>query len=217
MKLANFLLAMTGFLTLNAFGAPSLDDFLEERGVTRIEGHIYSRKGRLAKFFVDLLEKNPQVRHIGEIGFNAGHSSQLFLNARKNIKVTSFDIMLHPYVYDAKEYIDLYYPGRHVLIPGNSKVSVPQFYSENPDVKFDLVFVDGCHKYGAALSDILTMRPFAHKNTLLVLDDVNQVGKNADKARQECVERGIITEGEVFRFGPYKAWALCRYILDEED
>ena len=40
-----------------------------------------------------------------EIGFNAGHSSELFLK-HTSAHVTSFDLGDHPYVAHAKEYID---------------------------------------------------------------------------------------------------------------
>ena len=73
-----------------------------------------------------------------EIGFNAGHSSELFLKYT-SAHVTSFDLGEHPYVSHAKEYIDAY-PGRHSLIIGDSTVTVPKCIG-----KYDIIFIDGGH------------------------------------------------------------------------
>jgi hypothetical protein len=50
-----------------------------------------------------------QITRIMEIGFNAGHSAELFLK-HSSAHVTSFDLGDHD-----KEYIDAY-PGRHSLM-----------------------------------------------------------------------------------------------------
>ena len=77
-----------------------------------------------------------------EIGFNAGHSAELFLKYT-SAHVTSFDLGDHPYVTHAKEYIDAYYPGRHSLILGDSTVTVPKCIG-----KYDIIFIDGGHSPG---------------------------------------------------------------------
>ncbi len=41
-----------------------------------------------------------------EFGFNAGHSSEVFLENNNSLLLTSFDLGEHNYVLSAKEYID---------------------------------------------------------------------------------------------------------------
>jgi hypothetical protein len=38
------------------------------------------------------------------IGFNDGHSAEIFLQTNKNLKLTSFDLGEHDYVNVSKEY-----------------------------------------------------------------------------------------------------------------
>ena len=100
----------------------------------------------------DLLNLLNEIKplKILEIGFNAGHSSELFL---KNSKATvvSFDLGYHSYVYYAKKYIDSIYPDRHTLILGDSNITIKQFNEET----FDIIFIDGGHDYECAKNDII--------------------------------------------------------------
>lgn len=56
--------------------------------------------------FLYNLAKRPNVRLIGEIGFNAGLSSYAFLMTNPEACAYSFDLGEHDYVKPAKEYID---------------------------------------------------------------------------------------------------------------
>ena len=116
--------------------------------------------------------------------------------------------MKHPYTIYGKEYIDLKYPKRHQLIKGNSLYSVPRF---DKNIKFDLIFVDGGHSFVVALCDIINMRSYANKDTILIIDDVNFF--SVKKAWQYCVDHKIITPGKYFASGR-KGWQQCKYIFD---
>ena len=97
-----------------------------------------------------------------EIGFNAGHSAELFLKYT-SAHVTSFDLG-DPYVAHAKEYIDAYYPGRHSLILGDSTVTVTNCIG-----KYDVIFIDGGHDYDIALADLQNAKRLARKNTIVIM------------------------------------------------
>ena len=116
----------------------------------------------------DLLNLLNEIKplKILEIGFNAGHSSELFL---KNSKATvvSFDLGYHSYVYYAKKYIDYIYPDRHTLILGDSNITIKQFNEET----FDIIFIDGGHDYECAKNDIINCKRLAHSFTIVIMDD----------------------------------------------
>lgn len=119
----------------------------------------------------DLIRYVAPVTRIMEIGFNAGHSSDLFLSANPSARVVSFDIGTHDYVTAAKRFIDANYPGRHTLILGDSRTTVPTYASEHPNETFDVIFIDGGHDYDTALADLKNCQKLAHKDTTVILDD----------------------------------------------
>ncbi len=145
-----------------------LNRFLKEKNIHFQEGFCEQIKGQ-----VELLKKivnQPNIKNVMEIGFNGGHSANLFLSLNPEIKVTSFDLGEHSYVHDAKEYIDIKYPSRHTLILGDSRLTLPKFIRMN-STKFDLIFIDGGHEFDIALMDITNCQYLAHTETIVIMDD----------------------------------------------
>jgi predicted O-methyltransferase YrrM len=143
--------------------------FLSSRGFNSfIEGHSQE----ISQQTLDLisLTNKPNI-NIMEIGFNAGHSAEIFLKNNESLTLTSFDLGQHPYVLTAKEYIDATYPNRHKLILGDSTVTIPSYLESNKDTKFDFIFIDGGHDYGIAKSDMVNCFHLAHKDTIVAIDD----------------------------------------------
>jgi len=190
----------------------TLDEFLKKRGHSGLEGHIYSAGKEQPEYFKNLLKKSVKIRKIAEVGFNAGHSSELFLEERGDILVTSFDIMKHKYSFSAKEYIDKKYPKRHSLIKGDSKVSIPEYSKSHID-KFDLIYIDGWHFGDHAWHEIINLKKHAHQDTVLVIDDVNYQG--AYEAWKKAVKEKVITHGKYYLYKG-KQWMECRYIFNSE-
>lgn len=186
----------------------SLSEYLQNHNQKVTEGYISNTTHLQVDFFVALLKDNPSIKHIAEIGFNAGHSSELFLQSVPDAKVVAFDIMKHGYAKLGKAYIDLQYPGRHRLIEGNSIISVPAFQKEHATLTFDLIFIDGGHDFQTALHDIINMKMLASPHTFLVVDDIKY--KSVALAWEKCVQKGLVKEQQRFAGGG-KAWVLGQY------
>lgn len=162
---------------LLAFALPAtliatLDDYLAQHKVSAAESAM-PRAQKL--FFLNVLNKNPRIVRIAEIGFRSGRSADLFLSAREQISVVSFDVASSPYLEEGKEYVDARYPGRHVLIQGDSLQSIRSYAKEHPEETFDLIFINAGEDYSAAWHGLYNMKMLSHSGTVLVMNDAAQL------------------------------------------
>jgi predicted O-methyltransferase YrrM len=164
-----------------------ITNFLNDRGFHLFEGYSQQIQEQVEDLII--LTNKPNL-NVMEIGFNAGHSAEVFLHNNKELTLTSFDLGIHNYVTTAKEYIDAYYPNRHNLILGDSRTTIPIYLQNNKDTKFDIIFIDGGHDYEIAKSDMDNCFYLAHKDTIVILDDT------------------IFTKGweQAHTIGPTKTW-----------
>ena len=114
------------------------------------------------------------VRTVCEIGFNAGHSSLLWLEANPKSIVYSFDINHWKYTEPMVNYMKKTYPGRLNSCFGDSTVTVP-YVAEQTNIKCDIAVIDGGHFDLVPLLDIINMRLMSHNETLVFVDDIGQV------------------------------------------
>jgi len=170
----------------------ALSDYLRFRGCKHIEGNCQQIYGQVTDLIAlssgGIDKESERPLRIMEIGFNAGHSAEVFLN--NNCKyLVSFDLGDHDYVMVAKEYMDRIYPNRHQLVLGDSRETIPKFMAQFPESEFDLIFIDGGHDYDIAKSDLENCLKIATKDTLIIMDD--------------------IVEGQQYQwtYGPTRAWS----------
>lgn len=150
----------------------SVTSYLNNLGFYMFEGYT-QQISQQVEDLIDLMDFQLQKKtniNIMEIGFNAGHSAEIFLKHDNNLTLTSFDLGTHDYVKYAKEYIDITYPNRHKLIVGDSRDTIP-IYSQLKDTKFDIIFIDGGHDYEIATNDMKNCFHLAHEDTIVILDD----------------------------------------------
>jgi predicted O-methyltransferase YrrM len=146
----------------------SINNFLNNKGFNSFEGHCQEILQQVQDL---ILLTNKQNINIMQIGFNAGHSAEIFLKNNNNLTLISFDLGIHEYVMIANEYINNTYPNRHKLILGDSQITLPKYIGENKNKKFDIIFIDGGHDYNIVKSYIENCFMLSHKDTIVILDD----------------------------------------------
>lgn len=154
-----------------------------------------------------------------EIGFNAGHSAEIFLDSNPHVKLTSFDLGEHDYVKVVKEYIDATYPGRHELILGDSTVTIP---AHSYDSTYDLIFIDGGHDYEIASADLSSCARFAHKDTVVIMDDTMFSNDETWRATfnygpthawMRAIQQGVIVETDHCDYRQYRGMSWGKYCV----
>lgn len=191
----------------------SVIDYLNEKGFMNFEGGSYNIELQTRE--LRQLVSSAKIKTVLEIGFNNGHSSDIFLQSNPNCKVTSFDLGEHEYVSHAKEYIDLVFPDRHTLILGDSTKTIPDYSSKNPNQTFDFIFIDGGHAYEVAKADVENCFQLSHKDTVLVVDDITTMKEferewtiGPTRVWEEYTETGMILPQKArnYTYGRGMSW-----------
>jgi len=192
-----------------------ITEYLNRKGFNNFEGNCQC----VFKQVIDLIKltNKPNI-NVMEIGFNAGHSAETFLKYNESLSLVSFDLGFHNYVGIAKEFIDMNYRGRHMLILGDSSVSLPVYIKNNKDIKFDVIFIDGGHDYNTAKSDVDNCFHLAHENTIVILNDViftkeweREYTIGPTKVWKEYLEQNKIIEIERVEYSPGHGMCWGKY------
>ena len=165
---------------------------------TQLEGHSSEVPSQTALF--NLLGRKPFVRTVCETGFNAGHSSLLWLSSNNRSRVFSFDLAVHKYTRPMADYLCQLYPTRMHTVFGNSQITLPKFVERarvmEPGLTCDIVLVDGGHTYEVTRDDIANFGKLATPDhTLLVLDDYPSTmfdDQSIGRAWREALAAGFI-------------------------
>lgn len=194
----------------------TLDAYLEARRAKVTEGHI----GEIDDAIHDLekIASSSNGQHMLEIGFNAGHSADRLLSACPEATLISFDIGFHRYGAIGKEYIDKKYTGRHKLVIGDSRQTIPQYQAHR---KCDLIFIDGGHNGEIPWSDITNCKRLAHKDTIVVVDDTIQNNSswttpwtvNPTQAWLKAVADHLVVQDGTSEYGRGRGMSWGRYVM----
>jgi hypothetical protein len=117
------------------------------------------------------LAASPAVRHICEVGFNAGHSTALWLSANPTATVDTFDLFnahLTGFMQPNLLLLQQRFPGRLTAHVGDSLRTIP---AANLATPCDLVHVDGRHSYDNTRQDTINFMRMSRPSTLYLFDD----------------------------------------------
>ena len=176
---------------------------------TALEGNIYYPDGTQAKN-VAVIENNEipperinrranviravQGRRIVlEIGFNAGHSALLILEANPEIRYIGIDLGRHAYTAPCANYIKVEYGERFDIYFGSSTDVLPEFIATEASNDIDLVHIDGGHTEAVAFADlnyVIGMHRRRDLRRYLIVDDTQMPAIQA--ALSSFVAQGVL-------------------------
>merc|ERR1740138_962672 len=85
---------------------------------------------------------------------------------------------------------------RFEYILGPSEKAVPEFHRQRPDVKCDIISVDGDHSTDGTFADLANFRPLASCRNWVLMDDAGWNSTN--QAWQKAKDHNLITQVECF-------------------
>ena len=199
----------------------TITDFLKQHGVEQlVEGHCQQVEQQVIDMTNIVTSLQKEKIRVLEIGFNGGHSAEMFLQI-PGVSLVSFDIGMHRHVFLSKQYMDIVYPNRHTLILGNSIHTIPTYAQDHPAATFDIIFIDGNHEYDVVKVDLENCRQFAHSDTIVILDDTIHhtaafeapwnIGPT--RAWKECIENHKIVEIATKDYEGGKGISWGKYIV----
>lgn len=179
---------------------------------------IHSQLDPLEIKFIKTFISKKKIKTVAEVGFNAGHLADTILMTNENITLVTFDIATSSYTPIIKEYIDEKYPGRHTMIQGDSRRTIPNYYQQNPDKKFDLIFIHGGHYGNIPKTDLMNCRLLSKKNTIVVMNNVNfenveTYNIKSNEAWELFIKNNYIDEIKKKGFSPSKWLVYGKYNL----
>jgi hypothetical protein len=120
---------------------------------------------------INLFDYSQKSQSIMEIGFNAGHSSLLFLLSNPTSTLQIFDLCVHRYTRPCFEYLSSQFPNRMKIEFGDSRRTLPLYIAENIGKVFDMIHIDGGHDEHVVRSDILNTLQLCDSKTVIISDD----------------------------------------------
>lgn len=164
-------------------------------------------------FIRAFLRDHPEIRTILETGFHIGLSAATFLDVRPDVRVISFDIFWFDYTRRAKLLLDIAYPGRNLLIAGNSITSLPTWFSfaSSASAGPDLVFIDGGHERPVPAIDLYHILRELPAGTWIMVDDYcdEHGSQGVMEAVNNCAARGEIVDVSAYKAAD-RGWIVGR-------
>ena len=128
------------------------------------------------EFFLKKKKINNEKIKMLEIGSYTGNSTLFFLNNLKIQNITCVDTFEGSEEHSDKDLTNIYDQFIQNIIEFKHKVKIEKsssniFFEKNKNVYFNLIYIDGSHKYEDVLSDALNSFKILKKDGYLIFDD----------------------------------------------
>jgi len=157
------------------------------------------------------LSEHIEVKNVLETGFHVGLSAAVIMDIRPDIFTTSFDIFWFDYTRKAKLMLDISYPGRNILIAGNSITSIPTYIKLNPLFSPDFIFIDGGHERPIPYLDMYILFNYIKAGTWVMIDDYCEThgSQGVIEAVNIFIKNGVLTEVKIYE-AQDRGWIFAR-------
>jgi predicted O-methyltransferase YrrM len=197
-----------------------LESYYKDNNLKIIEGYS-SESNEQDKF---LKSYKDSFKSILEIGFNAGHSSEIFLSNNKNVELTSIDLGYWYYTKFGVRFLSRKFKKQINVIYKDSIQALSDFSTIEENTFFDLIYIDGNHEYEYAIADMLNCKKFANSKSLVMLDDVvisddyrSLANSGPTRAWKELVNSGYVSEIKCYHFKDVnRGVAVGKYNFNKE-
>lgn len=195
-----------------------LSAYLKSKNVAIRQGYITQNDVHKDKVIEQIknLYGLENISSILEIGFLAGHSSEMFLKLNPTLKVTSVDNGALLSVKSGKEYIDKQYPNRHTLLKGESNMILSTIEQNN---QYDIIFVDGSYERDIVHNDILLSKPLLRENGLLIVNNVLDTpswvkywNEHPTNVTKKLEEEFVLSKLYQFDFTTGRGTRICKFV-----
>lgn len=149
-------------------------------------GHIAESPSQVDTYWE--LVHSADIQTVCEVGFNAGHSTAVFLESNPHVVVWSFDLMELAYSTAMVAWFHRTYRSRFHMIRGLSQDTLPMYASK---LKCDVFSIDGDHSYQGALTDLTNALKMMDPGGTLIADDASEVRA----ACMQCMSHGTCCTG----------------------
>lgn len=172
----------TGYDVHGLFGIFAAGDRINNKS----KRYFINYSGVKTSFLLTRACEYAQDRHtttICEVGFCAGLSAVLFLEAVPKSRVLSFDLGDMPWTRYADDFLQRRYTQQRFpgVMYGDAATTIPHSIQFST-FHCDMVFVDGSKTFEGRLGSLISLRNVSRKNTVVFMDEVTS---------QECVDGSI--------------------------
>ena len=125
------------------------------------------------------ISKNIKANNILEIGTNLGVSGQYFIealqqqNSKDHKRFSSFEGVTDLCKISRKRFNEISEKGTYVDVVDGLYDDTLEYFLKNNNVTYDLVFIDGNHKYKPTIKYFEILKKHSSKDAIFIFDDIN--------------------------------------------
>jgi hypothetical protein len=184
---------LLGLLTTvsRSFGLGELNSQRDTNGNSTHQ--FWVRPLQASAFKTIILKRQPRV--LCEIGFNAGHSSSVWLEDTAVEEAHLFDMFDHTYSAGMRDLVASVFPGKAHFHAGNSIETVAEFarrVKAGEQRRCDLWYIDGGHTGRTPKIDLKHALQASHNGTIMLFDDCSRKWGAVYNAFNEGLRDGTI-------------------------